>query len=368
MAPLQVTLLLLLSSLLQVSAYVSLGDQDDAVGAARGLPEDGGSQPASQGQWVWDTAEAGSADFPVFVRAKREAEVKSSNRSAAENTTAGRPEVFSMTPSQHPVEENEVSPRPEWLEENTSQENLYDDVTATAESLSAASSDNISTDAPSVRKLSPLDTSAKATPTQGSSNVSSEATFTGREEMLTGSRESREHRSTVEPLIHRGLRVSSPTSPPEPLAESSGVSTAAPVGRLATSRHGHSTLGKTNSHTTPSAGGSVTGIVPVQRIHHHTNILVGKCLLAVFILALVAAVFIVCTAVLATLLWRQKHAYKKHQCNNTEMVCISALLPDSEPVANGEKPSKIKRMKLLTDNISETEGDNVTLSSFLPDH
>nr|XP_006112660.1 P-selectin glycoprotein ligand 1 isoform X2 [Pelodiscus sinensis]XP_025046381.1 P-selectin glycoprotein ligand 1 isoform X2 [Pelodiscus sinensis]XP_025046384.1 P-selectin glycoprotein ligand 1 isoform X2 [Pelodiscus sinensis]XP_025046386.1 P-selectin glycoprotein ligand 1 isoform X2 [Pelodiscus sinensis] len=360
MAPLQVTLLLLLSSLLQVSAYVSLGDQDDAVGAARGLPEDGGSQPASQGQWVWDTAEAGSADFPVFVRAKREAEVKSSNRSAAENTTAGRPEVFSMTPSQHPVEENEVSPRPEWLEENTSQENLYDDVTATAESLSAASSDNISTDAPSVRKLSPLDTSAKATPTQGSSNVSSEATFTGREEMLTGSRESREHRSTVEPLIHRGLRVSSPTSPPEPLAESSGVSTAAPVGGLATSRHGHSTLGKTNfgrwlcHRDSPRAEDTPSHQYPGGEVP--AGPLLG------------AAVFIVCTAVLATLLWRQKHAYKKHQCNNTEMVCISALLPDSEPVANGEKPSKIKRMKLLTDNISETEGDNVTLSSWLPDH
>ncbi|XP_038229392.1 P-selectin glycoprotein ligand 1 [Dermochelys coriacea] len=371
MAPIRATLLLLFSSLLQASAYklpaIQLSGQDGTVResmAPGGLPVAGGAQ---RGQWVWDTTGAGSTDFPVFIREKREAEVKSSNRSTEETTTTGHHNTFSMTLPEHPREETEVSLAPEELDESTSQENFYDDATITAEPLSADSSDNVSTEVARVTVDNHLDTLAKAAPTQGSSTVSSEAVAAGMEEILTSSTESREYGSSIRPEGMTGLRESSPTSPPESLTQSSeGV---LPVKELATWRYGLSTVGKTHSPPTrPPAGGSVTANVPLQKLSVHTNILVGKCLLAIFILALVAAIFIVCTTVLATLLWRQKRVCQVRQHNTTEMVCISALLPDSEPVANGEKPSKVKRMKMPTDNSSETEGDNLTLSSFLPDH
>ncbi|KAM9118803.1 P-selectin glycoprotein ligand 1 [Pangshura tecta] len=372
MAPIWATLLLLFSSLLQASAYklpaIQLSGQDDTVRestAAGGFPAAEGSQ---RGQWVWDTARSGSTDFPVFNREKREAEVKSSNHSAEETTTTtSHHNTFSMTPLEHPTEEPEYSTDPELLEESTSQENQYDTPTATAEPLSHDSTDNISTEVAKVIAGSHLDTPAKAAPTQGCSNVSSEAAVTGTDEILVSSTESMEHVSSVGLMGVKGLGESSPTSPPESQTESSdGVLL---VKELASWRPGLSVVGKTHSsHARPAAGGSVTAEVPLQQLPIQTNILVGKCLLAVFILALVAATFIVCTAVLATLLWHQKRVCRVRRHNATEMVCISALLPDSEPVANGEKPSKVKRMKMLTDNSSENEGDNLTVSSFLPDH
>ncbi|XP_074869038.1 P-selectin glycoprotein ligand 1 [Carettochelys insculpta] len=366
MAPVWITLLFFLPSLLQVSAYIKLSEQGGMGRVAGWLPRGGSSQPASQGQWVWGTARPGSTDVPMFVRAKREVEVKTSSHSTAENSTTSRPSSFSVTPSQHPVEVTQVSSDLEWLDESIAPE-LLEEFTITAEP--AAGSDNVNTQAHRIRAGSHVDTSTKAALTPGSSHAASEAVVTGREETLSGSTESREHGSSTGPPRGKGLAESSSTSPPKNLTESSGISTVPPVEELATSRHRLSTLGKNNSsHWVVPAGGSVTVKDPMQKTHNDTNILVGKCLLAVFILALVAAIFIVCTAVLATLLWRQKHAYNKHQCNATEMVCISALLTDSEPAANGAKPSKIKRMKMPTDNLSETEGDNLTLNSFLPDH
>ncbi|XP_068767758.1 P-selectin glycoprotein ligand 1 [Struthio camelus] len=99
-----------------------------------------------------------------------------------------------------------------------------------------------------------------------------------------------------------------------------------------------------------------------------TDVLMGKCLLAICILALVAATFIVCTAALGTLLWRQRQRAAGRRLSRTEMVCISSLLPDGEPAANGARPGPAKRPKALPETGSEAEGDNLTLSSFLPEH
>ncbi|XP_030439123.1 LOW QUALITY PROTEIN: P-selectin glycoprotein ligand 1 [Gopherus evgoodei] len=359
MAPIRATLLLLLSSLLQASAYklpaIQLSGQDDTVRgstAAGGLPAAEGSQ---RGQWVWDTAGAGSTDFPVFNREKREAEVKSSNHST-EETTASHHNTFSMTPSEHPMEEPKSSPDPELLEESTSQENQYDNSTATAEPLSDDSADNISTEVVKVTAGSHLDTPAKAAPTQGCSNVSSEAAVIGTEEILVSSTESMEHVSSVGPMGVKELGESSPTSPPESQTESSdGVLLVKELANAFSSREAHS--GWLCHSESPLAGAAHS--------HKYPG---GEMFAGHLILALVAATFIICTAVLATLLWRQKRVCRVRRHNNTEMVCISALLPDSEPVANGEKPSKVKRMKMPTDNSSENEGDNLTVSSFLPDH
>lgn len=93
----------------------------------------------------------------------------------------------------------------------------------------------------------------------------------------------------------------------------------------------------------------------------------SKCLLALLLLGLVAATFLVCTGVLGTLLWRRARTGQR-RFNPTEMVCISSLLPDAETAA-GPRPVPARRHKLLLpDGSSEPDGDNLTLSSFLPEH
>lgn len=96
--------------------------------------------------------------------------------------------------------------------------------------------------------------------------------------------------------------------------------------------------------------------------------LMNKCLLAILLLALVAGFFMVCTAVLGTLLWRRVRTARR-QLGPTEMICISSLLPDNERAAtNGPRRGAHVRHKLLVDAGSEADGDNLTLSSFLPEH
>uniref|UniRef100_A0A803YQX6 Selectin P ligand n=2 Tax=Meleagris gallopavo TaxID=9103 RepID=A0A803YQX6_MELGA len=96
--------------------------------------------------------------------------------------------------------------------------------------------------------------------------------------------------------------------------------------------------------------------------------LMNKCLLAILLLALVAGFFMVCTAVLGTLLWRRVRTARR-QLGPTEMICISSLLPDSERAANnGPRRGIPVRHRLLIDASSEADGDNLTLSSFLPEH
>ncbi|XP_038008028.1 P-selectin glycoprotein ligand 1 [Motacilla alba alba] len=93
----------------------------------------------------------------------------------------------------------------------------------------------------------------------------------------------------------------------------------------------------------------------------------SKCLLAILLLGLVAATFLLCTGVLGTLLWRRARTGER-RFSRTEMVCISSLLPDAEAAA-GPRPVPARRHKLLLpDGSSEPDGDNLTLSSFLPEH
>lgn len=93
----------------------------------------------------------------------------------------------------------------------------------------------------------------------------------------------------------------------------------------------------------------------------------SKCLLAILLLGLVAATFLVSTGVLGTLLWRRARSGER-RFSPTEMVCISSLLPDAEAAA-GPRPVPARRHKLLLpDGSSEPDGDNLTLSSFLPEH
>lgn len=96
---------------------------------------------------------------------------------------------------------------------------------------------------------------------------------------------------------------------------------------------------------------------------------VKHCLLAIFILALVATTFLVCTVVLAVRLSRKNHTYPVRSYSPTEMVCISALLPEREEgpavTTNGSLPTT-KSRGLKEGPQKDRDGDDLTLHSFLP--
>lgn len=94
-----------------------------------------------------------------------------------------------------------------------------------------------------------------------------------------------------------------------------------------------------------------------------------QCLIIIASLAVLATIFIISTIVLCTKLSARKYRAKKQQ-QGTEMMCISSLLPERNhnysrhrnPVANGV-------LVIPTGGDSDDEGgDNLTLSSFLPDN
>ncbi|XP_065549036.1 P-selectin glycoprotein ligand 1 [Lathamus discolor] len=93
----------------------------------------------------------------------------------------------------------------------------------------------------------------------------------------------------------------------------------------------------------------------------------GKCLLSILLLALVAATFMVCTAVLGALLWRRARTARR-RLSHTEMLCIPSLMPDGDGATNGPRPALVRPPRMLLDGGPEADGDNLTLSSFLPEH
>nr|XP_009487808.1 PREDICTED: P-selectin glycoprotein ligand 1 [Pelecanus crispus] len=147
-------------------------------------------------------------------------------------------------------------------------------------------------------------------------------------------------------------------------------------GTVASSMNSSSSAGP-SSVTPPALGLTTTGYkkvkktgpppAPTRSAPWDPSRVMSKCLLAILLLALVAATFMVCTGVLGTLLWRRARTAHR-RLSHTEMVCISSLLPDGEVATNGPKPGRARRPKLLLDGSSEADGDNLTLSSFLPEH
>uniref|UniRef100_A0A668A1F1 Selectin P ligand n=1 Tax=Myripristis murdjan TaxID=586833 RepID=A0A668A1F1_9TELE len=97
---------------------------------------------------------------------------------------------------------------------------------------------------------------------------------------------------------------------------------------------------------------------------------VSKCLIAIAALAGMATFFMVTTIILCTKLSSRKYHYSvRDSQQGTEMVCISALLSDRScphpsryhPISNGVL------LPSTEGDSDEDGGDNLTLSSFLPD-
>ncbi|XP_034459019.1 P-selectin glycoprotein ligand 1 [Hippoglossus hippoglossus] len=95
----------------------------------------------------------------------------------------------------------------------------------------------------------------------------------------------------------------------------------------------------------------------------------SHCLIAIASLAVLACIFIVSTVILCTKLSSRRYKVRRPK-ESTEMMCISTLLPEEDftytrhrtPIANGVLVFPAGR------DSDEEGGDNVTLSSFLPEN
>ncbi|TSW89616.1 P-selectin glycoprotein ligand 1 [Bagarius yarrelli] len=93
--------------------------------------------------------------------------------------------------------------------------------------------------------------------------------------------------------------------------------------------------------------------------------LVGRCLLAIGSLAAITTIFIMTTIILATKLAGSRHKHRTSLLLETEMVCISTLMNDSDhPVP---MPRRLKSNGALIPITEDEDGDDLTLNSFLHD-
>lgn len=96
-----------------------------------------------------------------------------------------------------------------------------------------------------------------------------------------------------------------------------------------------------------------------------TEGLVGTCLIAIASLAALAIIFIMTTIILATKLAGSRYRHRASLLHDTEMVCISALLNDSDhPIPTPKHPKSNGALIPITE---DEDGDDLTLNSFLPD-
>lgn len=96
--------------------------------------------------------------------------------------------------------------------------------------------------------------------------------------------------------------------------------------------------------------------------------LVSRCLIAIASMAALTTIFIVSTICLATKLSGYRYRHKAHLLQETEMVCISALLNDTDhPVPKPRRHPKSNGALIPNTEDGDPDGDNLTLNSFLPD-
>ncbi|XP_034751346.1 P-selectin glycoprotein ligand 1 isoform X2 [Etheostoma cragini] len=101
-----------------------------------------------------------------------------------------------------------------------------------------------------------------------------------------------------------------------------------------------------------------------------TRGVVKTCLIAVASLAALATAFIVSTIILCTKLSTRKYKVKKTSQPATEMMCISALLPEKNYTYSRQRNPPSNGVLVIHGGADSDEdgGDNLTLSSFLPEN
>ncbi|KAL8180033.1 UNVERIFIED_CONTAM: hypothetical protein K2H54_003934 [Gekko kuhli] len=348
------SLLVVLSSLLVAGGYgfpsLRLLFQDGVAGDNPKAHSLHAKSPlVATGRWEWKTSgEAGHESTPL---PRRKRDVVPSTESSLKATTLLEDET----------DRPSVEPTTEQLEEDeTSQPGLAGNSSSAEATATSSSLTDTSTEAAVVR-LSTV--RAKVPPRGQTTTASLSEDFTETEGAKDGGRPSHTTDTT---------RPRTSTAPSQALVATSATS-AATLGP--DSKSGVKTVGGTNASLSPSTASSrpsstVRASPPSREAPSglDSDKMVGQCLLAISLLALVAAIFIITTFVLIALLLRQKRAYKLRRRDHTEMVCISSLLAAEEAEASGGRAPRAKRVKMLAENGSETDMDNLTLNSFLPDH
>ncbi|XP_051749455.1 P-selectin glycoprotein ligand 1 [Ctenopharyngodon idella] len=100
----------------------------------------------------------------------------------------------------------------------------------------------------------------------------------------------------------------------------------------------------------------------------HEGGLVSRCLIAIASMAALTTIFIISTICLATKLSTYRYRHKAHLLQETEMVCISALMNDTDhPVPKPRRHPKSNGALIPNTEDGDPDGDNLTLNSFLPD-
>ncbi|XP_054468668.1 LOW QUALITY PROTEIN: P-selectin glycoprotein ligand 1 [Anoplopoma fimbria] len=121
---------------------------------------------------------------------------------------------------------------------------------------------------------------------------------------------------------------------------------------------------------TTTAPRKVSKSTPVAEVKPcSTRHLAKNCLIAVASLAALATVFMVSTIVLCTKLSTRKYKIKKPQ-PATEMMCISSLLPERN-ITYSRQRNPVTNGVLVIHSAADSDedgGDNLTLSSFLPEN
>lgn len=120
----------------------------------------------------------------------------------------------------------------------------------------------------------------------------------------------------------------------------------------------------THSHvSTQKPNSSSTKVCPTAELKKEN--LVGRCLIAIASLAALATIFIMTTIILATKLAGSRYRHRASLLHETEMVCISALMNDSDhPIPAPRHPKSNSALLPIT---ADEDGDDLTLNSFLHD-
>lgn len=120
----------------------------------------------------------------------------------------------------------------------------------------------------------------------------------------------------------------------------------------------------TKPHSTRYPDKSSTKVCPIAETKKES--VVSRCLIAIAGLATLAIVFIMTTIVLATKLAGSKYRHRKSLFLETEMVCISALMNDSDhPIPTPKRPKSNGALIPIIED--DGDGDDLTLNSFLHD-
>ncbi|XP_054896014.1 P-selectin glycoprotein ligand 1 isoform X2 [Poeciliopsis prolifica] len=177
-------------------------------------------------------------------------------------------------------------------------------------------------------------------------------------------------------LSSKSSSVSSTTNfnstSPEPVSTSTDYSnttanSTSPAGALIPHIIGsttRSTPSTTKAPCEPSKDSSSSEVLPCS-----SRGVVKQCLIIIAVLALVATIFVISTIVLCIKLSARKYKVRRPQ-QDTEMMCISSLLPDrSHTYTRQRNPVSNGVLVFPAGGDSDEEGgDNLTLSSFLPEN